>query len=196
MANLCSNTVVLVGSPEKLTTLKDIITELDAGGKYVLPEGICEKLGIDISKDGHSYDTGMGKTDDMEFATIPEGYFRFDCCTAWGACRSIWDKVCRGMELNGYALFSEADGDYWVVNDPIRFWFPQQYVFDSYGEGTFAELETEYYNSKEDLCAALNKIAREEKSFEEWQEYLEDNDDEGAIKIIERDGNNQTMPYK
>lgn len=197
MANLCSNTVVLVGSPEKLTILKDIITELGAGGKYILPEGICEKLGINNSKEGHSCDTAMGKLDDIDFSTIPEGYLRFYCCTAWGDNRGTWDMICEEMDLDGYALSSEADGDYWIVNDPDGIWFPENYVFDSYGEGAFAELETSYYNSKEDLCEALNKIAGEEKSFEEWQEYLEDNDDEeGVIKIIERETGNQTLPYK
>lgn len=196
MANLCGNTVVMAGNPEKLARLETIIRKLGAGGKYILPEGICEELNIDVSKKGHSYDTAMGRLDDIDFSTIPEGYLRFYCCSAWGDIRGIWDAICETLDLNGFASLSDADGEYWIVNDPGGIWFPEKLVFDSYGEGTFAELEMDYYNSEEELAEKLNKVSGEEKTFAEWQEYLEDNDDEeGVIRVIDREGN-QLLPFR
>lgn len=192
MANLCSNTVVLTGNPEKLGKLEKIIRKLGAGDKYIMPEGICEELGIDDGKEGHSYDTAMGKVDDIDFSTIAEGYLKFYCCTAWGDNRGTWELICEKLSLDGYAMSSEADGEYWIVNDPNGIWFPENYVFDSYGDGTFAELETAYYATKEELCEALNKVAGEEKTFEEWQKYMDDNDDEeGVIRVIDRETGKQ-----
>lgn len=197
MANYCGNDVVLVGSPESLTKVADAIRKNGENDKYVSPEGIMRVLGIEpLDKCGYSYDTAMGELDEINLDTINEGYLQFYCGSAWGDINGLWEQLCEECGLDGFAAFSEADGEYWIVNDPDGIWFPFQYVFDSYGEGTFADLETEHYNTKEELAAALNEIAEEEKTFDEWIEYMDEYDgSEGAIKVIEKEGN-QLLPYK
>lgn len=195
MANLCANSVTLVGNPERLEMLVEIIKNIGKTCDYISPEDICKKLGIEDDKWGLSYDTAMGSLQNMKFDTISDGYLDFYCSSAWGDIRGAWEAICETCGLDGYTTLSDVDGEYWTVNDPEGIWFPDKYVFDSYGEGTFSDLEMEFYKSKEDLASALNKIADEDRSFEEWVEYMEDNaGEEGGIYEIAREGE-QIYPH-
>ena len=186
MASLCFNEVVLTGEPEKLTKLKEVIVKVGNEIKYITPEEICKNLGIDTKGFTYSYDIAMGELKDIDFQTIPQGFLKLYCCTAWGDNRTTWKTICEKIGLE-FAIRSDVDGEYWTINDPEAKWFPENFVFDSYGEGVFAKLETSFYKTKEELCETLNEISKEEKTFEEWKEYFEDNEDEGSISVIERE---------
>lgn len=196
MANLCGNDVVLVGNPKSLEKVADAIRTAGEKEKYVSPEGIQAVLGFEDDKWGYSYDTAMGPLSEINLDTVSDGYLKFYCSSAWGDIRGYWEALCEECDLDGFAAASDCDGEYWVVNDPEGIWFPENYVFDSYGDGTFADLEMDYYKTKEDLAEKLNEISEENLTFDEWVGYMEEYEgDEGSIKFIEREGV-QVYPYK
>lgn len=188
MANLCTNNVILKGNEEILLKLKEAIVSVGTRNKIITPEAIADELGVTINSSGRSYDTAMGTLEDINFDTIENRYLQFYVCSAWGDMDDFWKILCDELELDGFACMSEADGEYWCANDPDGLWFPENYVFDSYGDGPFEELETSFFTSKQELEDSLNKISEEKHSFEEWKEIINSDSEFGQIAVVERTG--------
>lgn len=198
MANLCLNSVVLIGSPDRLRGFMETVDKVASCHEYVTPEAIQKEIGFCLKGWGRSCDCAMGNSDDFDVSKIEKGILRFECTTAWDSISSYWDALTEALGLDGWATMSDADGEYWVANDPYGVWFPSNYLFDSGGEGEIAEagLEYEFYNTKEEVVSALNNALGLEMSFDDWVEYLEEEceGESGAIKIINRCGE-QVLPF-
>lgn len=195
MANLCTNSIALIGKPENLNHLVDIIKQVANTQEYVTPEAIQEFLGFTKEGWGRSYDNALGKgLSGVNTERINDGVLFLDCTTAWGAIDEYWAELCLWLNLKGFASFSETDDDLWTTNDPEGIWFPEKYLYDDYGE-LEAIADYEYFNCEEDVATHLNKASGENKTFDEWVEYLEDNECYGIIKTIEK-GGSQVYPYK
>lgn len=188
MANLCCNKIALVGNPKNLHMLIDVINQVSKIQEYITPEKIQDMLGFPCDGWGRSYDDAMGigtsKVDDEE---IENGVLYLDCTTAWGSIDAYWEALAKWLDLKGFASFSEADGDIWTLNDPEGIFFPESYLYDDEGEES-AIASYEYFNSKEDLVSYLNKASNDTKTFEEWEDLLEENSELGKIVTIEKYG--------
>lgn len=195
MANLCSNKIALIGKPENLNHLVDIIKQVSERQEYVTPEAIQDFLGFTKEGWGRSYDDAMGTgLSGVDTERIEEGVLYLDCTTAWGAIDEYWKELCSWLDLKGFASSSEVDSELWTTNDPEGIWFPEKYLYDDYGEKE-AIAEYEYFESEEDVAKYLNNASDKNKTFDEWVEYLEENSCYGVIKSIEKDGT-QVYPYK
>jgi len=187
MANICCNNITFYGDVIGLKAFEKAVKTVGDDGGKITPEEICRYLKIEIPPScGNSYDDAMGYARDMNFDTINEGYVRFTCESAWGDINEMWDVMSEHFGLN-FACFSDVDGEYWVVNDPDKKWYTAEIVFDSYGDGPFAEsIEFEMYDNRDELVAALNEASGENKDYSEWFFAMMEDDELGALKEIER----------
>lgn len=196
MANLCYNEIMLIGEPEKLRHVLDTCVNMapDKEGRYALAE-LQGQLGFVCDGWGRDYDEALGYGQPNVYtALIDEGVLSISSVTAWGDTPLYWDALCESEGLTGWAACSDVDGEYWITNDPECIWFPDCYIYDSYGESDSAnmfgeDVEMEWFQSKQLLTDYLNEHSGLIHDYEEWYRIIEDAEGNlGRIIPIERRG--------
>lgn len=184
MANLCCNSVYLLGKPATLKTIRDTIKDLiDSSERHQTTlEKLQERLDFVCEGWGITYDSGLDYFNDDE---IEDGKLLIDVCTAWNSVPDYWKALCDKYSLQ-FSELVDVDGEIFVENDCEKRYFPNEYRLEIWEENDY-EFEDDEFESEELLLSYLSTKSCEVHSLEEWMQIFDD-EEIGSIKEIERDG--------
>lgn len=181
MANLCCNTVHLIGDKSALDKVVAAYNQITTECKTL--EALQENLGFTCEGWGRSYDDGISFCDfDDE-----TGHLIIDVCTAWGGVDDYWDALKKFLGLEKWASWSEVDSEIFVTNDPDFQIFPTQYILETWDENDYGIDEDRIeFDSEEDALNYLNQKIGTQFSLDGYAELIDD-EEWGSLITIERD---------
>ena len=150
MANLCFNSVYLVGEPAVLEKVAEVFKKHE--GIQGLEE-VQKELGFEAEGWGRSYDEGLDLVDN---SNVNNGVLFLTCITAWSAPESYWDALCDKFDLK-YTYMAELDGEIWTHNDPDGLWFPSPVILDLEEDFKGIEACNIPFCSEKDLLEYVNE---------------------------------------
>lgn len=187
MANLCFNSVYLLGEPKKLYKIEKVIKELmdeSRNGHRTTLENVQKRLNFNCENWGRTYDSGL---DHLDSSDIQNGKLFLEVCTAWSGVSDYWNALCNAFDIE-YSCMSETDGDIYIENDCEKRYFPYEFRLDFWGDENNYGIDTgDEFDCKENLLKYLTEKSGKDYSYDEWCDILDD-EEIGCIIEIERDG--------
>lgn len=179
MANLCCNTVHLIGDKLALDRIMDAHNRIQTPVKTL--EALQEQLQFECEGWGRSYDDGISS---IEFDD--NGHLVIDCCTAWGSVDDYWIALSKFLGLEKWASWSELDSEIFVVNDDNGEIFPTQYMLEVWDETDYDLPDDRVeFKTEDELLAYLNEKIGTAKTLAEYEELIDD-EGWGSIVTVER----------
>lgn len=175
MANLCCNTVYLIGEKSKLDKIVDAYNHINTPCKTL--EALQENLQFTCENWGRSYDCGISSLDFDD-----KNRLVIDCCTAWGSVDDYWNALANFLALDSWASWSELDSEIFVVNDNSGNIFPTQYILEIWEDNEYKiSDERQEFNSEDEALTYLNDHIGKAATIEEYSDLI---DDEGWGNLI------------
>lgn len=172
MANICCNSMKIIGDKKRLMELKESLDKC-------LENGICsfrkvaEVLKVEIPDEVYC----RGEISYVD--EVVDNILTMQTETAWRPMDEYWDIVTEKLELKYVSLSEECGvGVYVIHNDPEGQCFPENYVIDIWE--AYQDLSSDYYyfETEKEICEFMQeKISDQEfKSFEDVSMYFDDID--------------------
>lgn len=189
MANLCDNTVILLGNPrelKKVRTAVDKIWQDNGGHKTGRLSALQKIIGFDCEGWGRTYDVGLYNYEDDN---IEKGELTLNVVTAWGSVDDFWNALSKNLGLQ-WCSYSSTDEECFITNDVEGIYFQSRYVLDPYDDDFDGKIEYEVFNSKDSLVEYMDKKTGIKNTFDEWMDYFD-----GQLKEILVDGSQAHNPF-
>ena len=192
MANLCYNSVFLVGDPSKIQEIEKIFEENQ--GKTGL-EAVAKKLGVEMGRSA-SYDEGLGFVKMEPLRSTDRAAMFFSCVTAWTHPEDFLKNICEKYDLE-YVCMAEPDGDLYIENDPEKQWFKDSFILDLQDDFKGIEACQLTFETSEALLNYVNKeMNPDEPAYTSLWSFEHDmiEAEIGNICEVERYGNQVVHP--
>ena len=172
MANICCNSMKIIGDKKRLMELKESLDKC-------LENGICsfrkvaEVLKVEIPDEVYC----RGEISYVD--EVVDNILTMQTETAWRPMDEYWDIVTEKLELKYVSLSEECGvGVYVLHNDPEGQYFPENYVIDIWE--AYQDLSSDYYyfETEKEICEFMQESVPEQefKSFEDIRTYFDDVD--------------------